>query len=170
MEKKSLVLILILCLANQSLAGALVPRYAAKPQINIFEQFWEKMNNFVTGGLHLVGSILPLRGLATIAKDLGFPHADSILDALTPTKRIPSRVNTRFFDITSAPTSQRRSDTVKVPDNAGDKYVSLRDEMSSAVGALLGKNDCQKRLACLSGRHLSKIDGASSLGKFPNLP
>ena len=100
MEKKSLVLILILCLANQSLAGALVPRYAAKPQINIFEQFWEKMNNFVTGGLHLVGSILPLRGLATIAKDLGFPHADSILDALTPTKRIPSRVNTRFFDIT----------------------------------------------------------------------
>ena len=100
MEKKSLVLILILCLANQSLAGALVPRYAAKPQINIFEQFWEKMNNFVTGGLHLVGSILPLRGLATIAKDLGFPHADSILDALTPTKRIPSRVNTRFFEIT----------------------------------------------------------------------
>ena len=40
--------------------------------------------------------------------------------------------------------------------------------MSSAVGALLGKNDCQKRLACLSGRHLSNIDGASSLGKFIN--
>ena len=68
MEKKSLVLILILCLANQSLAGALVPRLSGKPQTNIFEQFWEKMNNFVTGGLHLVGSILPLRGLATIAK------------------------------------------------------------------------------------------------------
>ena len=96
MEKKSLVLILILCLANQSLAGALVPRYSGKPQINIFEQFWEKMNNFVTGGLHLVGSILPLRGLAMIAKDLGFSHADSILDALTPTKRSPNR----FFEIT----------------------------------------------------------------------
>ena len=63
-----MVLILILCLANQSLAGALVPRLSGKPQTNIFEQFWEKMNNFVTGGLHLVGSILPLRGLATIAK------------------------------------------------------------------------------------------------------
>ena len=91
-----MVLILILSLANQTLAGALVPRLSGKPQINIFEQFWEKMNNFVTGGLHLVGSILPLRGLATIAKDLGLPHADSILDALTPTKRSPNR----FFDIT----------------------------------------------------------------------
>ena len=38
----------------------------------------------------MIGSILPLRGLATIAKDLGFPIADSILSALTPTKRGPN--------------------------------------------------------------------------------
>ena len=35
--------------------------------------------------------------------------------------------------------------------------------MSSAVGALLGNENCKKRLACLSGRHLSHIDGASSI-------
>ena len=67
--------------------------------------------------------------------------------------------------------SQRRSDIVQVHDNAGDnnagdKYLSMRDEMTSAVGALLGKAECQKRLACLSGRHLAHVNGASSLGKY----
>ena len=91
MEKRIFGLILILCLTfNQIHGGALVPRYSGKPQNSLFEQFWTKVNNFISGGLHLIGSILPLRGLATIAKDLGFPIADSILSALTPTKRGPN--------------------------------------------------------------------------------
>ena len=38
--------------------------------------------------------------------------------------------------------------------------------MTSAVGALLGKAECQKRLACLSGRHLAHVNGASSIGIY----
>ena len=165
MEKSFICVFLILCLANRSLGGALVPRFHDTSQNNLFEKFWDKMGNLVTGSLHLVGSILPLRGLATIAKDLGIPYAETVLAALTPTKKSFNR----FFSpktTTSVATSQRRSDTADIQDNAGDKYVTLRDEMSSAVGALLGKSDCQKRLACLGGRHLSHVNGASSLALF----
>ena len=35
--------------------------------------------------------------------------------------------------------------------------------MSAAVGALMGNENCKQRLACLSGRHLSHIKGASSI-------
>ena len=43
--------------------------------------------------------------------------------------------------------------------------ISLKDEMSAAVGAfLVGNEECKKRLACLSGRHLSHVTGASAIG------
>ena len=124
MEKSVICVFLILCLANRSLGGALVPRFQDTSQNNLFEKFWDKMGNLVTGSLHLVGSILPLRGLATIAKDLGIPYAETVLAALTPTKKSFNR----FFSpktTTSVATSQRRSDTADIQDNAGDKYVSL---------------------------------------------
>ena len=75
------------------------------------------------------------------------------------------------MSISNVRKSQRRSDIIQVHDNAGDnnagdKYLSMRDEMTSAVGALLGKAECQKRLACLSGRHLAHVNGASSIGIY----
>lgn len=126
----------------------------AQNNLSIFSAFWSKMDDFMTGALHLVGSILPLRGLATIGKDLGFPYADDILAMLTPNS---GRATTH-----SQPSiSQRRMD-VASPQRE-ESYTSMRDEMSSAIGALLGKGQCQKRLACLSGRHLSHVNGASSV-------
>jgi hypothetical protein len=143
----------ILC--TGTLGGALVPISRASVQTSLFDRFWDKMDNFMRGALHLVGSFLPLRGLATIGKDLGFPYAEKVLAALTPTS-----FGAQFK---SASVSQRRSDTSN-PNTFDDlKYTSMRDEMSAAVGALLGNPECQKRLACLSGRHLSHVNGASSL-------
>ena len=65
---------------------------------------WDKVNDMMSQALHLVGSFLPLRGLATIAKDIGIPYADSILAALTPVKSQP------LHPIVATTQSQRRSD------------------------------------------------------------
>lgn len=140
--------------ATPSEAGTLVPKPQDQNNVSIFSAFWTKMDDFMSGALHLIGSILPIRGLATIGKDLGFPYADNILAALTPT-------TDRFTASFSQPhVSQRRMDTAFRQE---ETYTSMRDELSSAIGALLGKGQCQKRLACLSGRHLSHINGASSV-------
>ena len=142
------VLLLLLQGSNQVEAGALSrPSSAQSMQFYLFEHLWGKVNAMMSEALHLVGSFLPLRGMATVAKDLGIPYADSILTALTPVKSQPDH-----HPIVATAKSQRRSD-----------FNSLREEMSSAVGTLLGKGQCQKRLACLGGRHLSHVNGASSI-------
>lgn len=141
--------ILVCILAAEVRGGALITQEYKDLQDN----FWDKITDFVQGALHLVGSFLPLRGMATIGKDLGIPYADTVLTVLTPSSSTAAILPTR--------TSQRRSDTFKNQEE--EVYISMRDEMSSAVGALLGKGHCQKRLACLSGRHLSHINGAASI-------
>ena len=146
--QKSLWILFLLC-HGQCEGGALSRPKSTKPMnFLIFDQFWNKVNDLMSDALQLVGSFLPLRGLASIAKDLGIPYASSILAALTPIK-------TSVVHPIMTSRSQRRLDTTT--------YFSLRDEMSSAVGTFLGKGQCQKRLACLSGRHLSHINGASSI-------
>ena len=135
-------------LHGQCEAGALSRPKSAKPMNFLFlDQFWNKVNDLMSDALQMIGSFLPLRGLASIAKDLGIPYASSLLAALTPIKA-------SVVHPIMTPRSQRRLDTT---------YLSLRDEMSSAVGTFLGKGQCHKRLACLSGRHLSHINGASSI-------
>ncbi len=42
------------------------------------------------GAIHLVGSIIPLRGLASFAADVGLPGAATIKDILTPNTRVQS--------------------------------------------------------------------------------
>merc|ERR1712203_446178 len=62
--------------------------------------------------------------------------------------------------------SQRRIDIVEENHHSSrPEEISLKDEMGAAVGAfLVGNEECKKRLACLSGRHLSHVTGASAIG------
>ena len=142
--KKNLLFILtaLSILLDHTQAGALIRFGEGQPDgggLSLADRFWDTMDNFLTGALHLVGSVFPLRGMATVAKDMGLPYAEALQQALTPD---------------STPTSSQ-------DDN--DQILSFRDELSSAIGTLIGKSQCNKRLACLSGRHLSHINGASSI-------
>ena len=145
MAKFLWILFLLLLGGIHAEAGALSRRPSSAQSMQFL---WDKVNDMMSEALHMVGSFLPLRGLATIAKDLGIPYADSILTALTPVRPQDDH------PIVSTTKSERRSSST---------FYSLREEMSSAVGTLLGKGQCQKRLACLGGRHLSHVNGASSI-------
>lgn len=161
-----LMVFLVASLKKEAEAGALVKRAADSPMGSITDLFWNRVSNVVTGALHLVGSIIPLRGMATVAKDMGWPFADFVLEALTPTKstgHLATALHSTISD--TGGKSQRRSDQTPVPEQPreGQFYVSFREEMSSAVGAAMGNDQCKKRLACLGGRHLAHINGASSI-------
>ena len=164
MEFLKVILVIFLCI-RCSESGTLIARPENQVQRSLYNEFWNKFNNLVSGTLHFVGSFLPLRGLATIAKDIGIPYADNLLHALTPSKQ-----NWNFVspDFSVARSSQRRSDNLDHLNKIEDKYVSMRDELSSAVGAAFGNEQCKKRLACLSGRHLSHVNGASSIALLVN--
>lgn len=170
MTTKIIVVIFLLILKHQSEAGALVKRAAENQMGSVTDLFWNKVSNVVTGALHLVGSIIPLRGMATVARDMGWPFADFVLEALTPTKnngRLAAAIHSTVSD-TGGGQSQRRSDfhppIIEQPREGQNQfYVSFREEMSSAVGAAMGNDQCKKRLACLGGRHLAHINGASSI-------
>ena len=152
MAKLIFCILFLLLRGGQVEAGAL-SRPRQPTQFFLIEHLWDRVNDMMSEALHLVGSFLPLRGLATIAKDIGMPYADSILAALTPVK------SQGLHPIVATRKSQRRSsDSHQLPN-----YYSLREEMTSALGTFLGKGQCEKRLACLGGRHLSHFNGASSI-------
>jgi len=44
---------------------------------------WRNFAGALSGALHFIGGMLPLRGLASLAADLGVPGADSALQVLT---------------------------------------------------------------------------------------
>ena len=86
--------------------------------------------------LHFVGSLIPLRGIASLGVDLGFPGAEAVLDLLTP---------------------RDRSDDRTRDNSSGRGHSDYREEVSSLVGAAMGEQECLLRLACLSGKHLNQI-------------
>lgn len=150
--------VLLLLVVGLAESGSLVKRDTSTS----FDKLWAHLSNFMTETLHLIGSMVPLRGLATMAKDMGVPFAAHALTALTPkTNSFPNP--NRSSQEHGQQRSQRRSDTISHDDLNQGHYQSMREEMSAAVGALMGKEDCIKKLACLSGRHLSHVKGASSM-------
>ena len=118
--------------------------------------------------LFKVGNYVPIRGVASVAADLGIPGGEYVLDALTPTSsaaaskpaapeaRQPSSINPRF-------SAWARSDTVEHDEPATNSPPSYREELSSVMGTVFGERQCLMKLACLSGRRLSAVKGASAV-------
>ena len=86
-------------------AGALVKR-STRTSTSMFDHIWPHFKDFMSGTLHLIGAIVPLRGFAVAAKDMGVPFADLALEMLTPSKNFnwPKQQNIQR--------SQRRIDIV----------------------------------------------------------
>ena len=87
-------------------AGALVKR-STSTSTSMIDQIWPHFKDFMSGTLHLIGAIVPLRGFAVAAKDMGVPFADLALEMLTPSKNFnwPKQQNVQR--------SQRRIDIVE---------------------------------------------------------
>ena len=129
--------------------------------------------------LHKLGNYLPLRGVASVAADLGVPGGDFILEALTPMPSQPSaqssasiyaptqtsepRQGTSAAAINPRFSAWARSDTVEDQEPTPPPPPSYREEVSSIMGTMFGEKQCLMKLACLSGKHLSAVKGASAL-------
>eukprot|EP00094_Tigriopus_californicus_P009033 TCALIF_08707-PA protein Name:"Protein of unknown function" AED:0.32 eAED:0.35 QI:0/-1/0/1/-1/1/1/0/205 len=111
----------------------------------------ESLGQSLSAALHFVGSIVPLRGMASFAADIGLPGAQSLKELLTPRHAHSldqleiDRADERYFE--STPRS----------------YTPYKAEMSSLVGAILGEDQCLLKLACLSGKHVNSLSGATTL-------
>lgn len=109
--KLFLALLIYLMIFEVTNAGALVKRSTStastQPSTSIFDHIWPHFKDFMSGTLHLIGAIVPLRGFAVAAKDIGVPFADLALEMLTPSKNFnwPKQQNVRR--------SQRRIDIVE---------------------------------------------------------
>ncbi len=178
MEKlHTLLLVLLMTSVVKVHGGSLVKRDPNQP--SMFQNIWSNLGQAATGLIHLVGTVIPLRGIASVAADLGIPWAEAALEVLTP--RHTSTTTTT--STTAKPTRTRqsridRSDNIPLlPDDDDDEhhydsheqkrvdhggFSSYREEMSSAVGAVLGDKECWKKLACLSARRLEEnVNGGS---------
>ena len=128
--------------------------------------------------MHKLGNYLPLRGVASVASDLGVPGGDFILEALTPMPSQPSAQPTGSIFAPTQTTEPRqgnsgpsinprfaawdRADTVE-DQEATVPPPSYREEVSSIMGTMFGEKQCLMKLACLSGKRLSAVKGASAL-------
>ena len=99
-------LLIYLMIFEVTNAGALVKR-STSTSTSMFDHIWPHFKDFMSGTLHLIGAIVPLRGFAVAAKDIGVPFADLALEMLTPSKNFnwPKQQNVQR--------SQRRIDIVE---------------------------------------------------------
>ena len=99
-------LLIYLMIFEVTNAGALVKR-STTTSTSMFDHIWPHFKDFMSGTLHLIGAIVPLRGFAVAAKDIGVPFADLALEMLTPSKNFnwPKQQNVQR--------SQRRIDIVE---------------------------------------------------------
>lgn len=110
--------------------------------------------------------------------DLGIPGGDFVMEALTPSSTPAAVPQASDFKSTvfndpeprqpnSAAINPRfaawaRSDTA--PDQESPPTPpSYREEVSSLMGSMFGEKQCLMKLACLSGKRLSAVKGASAL-------
>ena len=125
--------------------------------------------------LYKVGNYVPIRGVASVAADLGFPGGEYVMDALTPSSnplaatqkskasenpepRHPTSIKPRVSAWARAGIYQEEH-----PETATQSPPSYREEVSSLMGTMFGERQCLMKLACLSGRRLSAVRGASAV-------
>jgi len=116
-------------------------------------------SNMAAGLFHAVGNFLPLRGIASLAADIGVPGAATLIQFLTP--RTPSA--RRLTSSTEPRPLNHRSSQGRKPGSDGKGYSPFRPEIQSIIGAAHGERGCMLKLACLSGKRLSSLSGASAV-------
>ena len=53
-----------------------------------FPRLFSGLSSGIRGAVHLVGSFVPLRGIASFMADIGVPGAITLLELLTPTSGV----------------------------------------------------------------------------------
>ena len=126
------------------------------PTPSFFQRFTNGISNAAAGLFQAVGSFLPLRGIASLAADIGIPGAATLLHFLTPRSALPR------IAASSRPINHR-STLGRSNAQAPKGFSPFRAEIQSIVGAAHGEQDCVLKLACLSGKRLSALSGASAM-------
>ena len=114
--------------------------------------------SMMSEAVHLIGRMVPLRGVASVAADLGVPGAKTILGILDNTNN--NNFSDRIDDDVNEghefkKTKKSESGLVMVP--------TYREEVKSLVGAIHGEQRCLEKLACLTGKRLYGVNGAASI-------
>jgi len=142
---------------------------ASKPrtELSIIEKMKNNIKSMGSTMLHTMGSFLPLRGLASFAADLGIPGAATIMDILTPKTQVQLLHRTRglstAFNHRSRHGREKASERRSQRRSANVGYSQYRPEIHSLFGAAHGDRECMLKLACLSGKRLSSMSGASAV-------
>jgi len=95
----------------------------------------EGVTSIISGIIRLTGNVLPLRGFAGLMADAGVPGARWFRNVLTPS-------HLRGWE-------------------RMERQPNFRDDLLFMVGAVLGEQECVRKLACRSGKRVSSIPGSS---------
>ncbi len=77
-------LLMVLVSSSPSSAGSLGTALQERPAPEPLASLLSRLAESLTGALHFIGGLVPLRGVASLAADLGVPGAAAIMEALTP--------------------------------------------------------------------------------------
>lgn len=136
---------------------SLAPAPPPPPPPTLLDRISNSFSNMAAGLFHAVGNFLPLRGIASLAADIGVPGAATLIQFLTPRTPSPNRLTSLTAE--QRPLNHRSSQGRKT----GKGYSPFRAEIQSVIGAAHGERGCMLKLACLSGKRLSSLSGASAV-------
>lgn len=140
----------VVLLASASLAngrGTEVALSSPSPSPNALVQAYRYLSQSLTSSVHYIGAIFPLRGVASFFADLGLPGAAGLMRLLTPDK----------------PSERSGKRISRVDSSSSFSSSNYGEELHSLFGALHGEQECLEKLACLSGKHVSALSGATTL-------
>ena len=109
--------------------------------------------SMMSEAVHLIGRMVPLRGVASVAADLGLPGAKAILGILDNNNN-----NNNLMEF-----SDRIDAEVEANEGVEAEVTSYKEEVKSLVGAMHGEQRCLEKLACLAGKRLYGVNGAASV-------
>lgn len=136
-------------------------------ELSMYEKMTNKMTSIGAGMLQSMGSVLPLKGIASFAADLGIPGAAAMMEILTP-KTPRDIISNRSFSATGAFNHRSKQGRERAPSASQRRsstggYSSFRPELHSFMGSAHGDRECMLKLACLAGKRLSSVSGASAV-------
>ena len=117
-------------------------------EIRKFRETQDFVSAVATRVIHYIGNIIPIRGLTSLAADFGVPFARSLLNLLA--------------DNDDEEDEGLEGDELHREARSSGR-TSYREEVFYVVGALHGDYECMMKVACLSGKKVSKVAGATTL-------
>nr|XP_040578997.1 uncharacterized protein LOC121127644 isoform X1 [Lepeophtheirus salmonis] len=109
-------------------------------------KFVGSISNTFTKFIHIIGGVVPLRGIASVAADIGIPGALTLQHYLTPSK------------------AMTRSDGSTTTDSIKRQYIQAKKTLTTALLGVLGYRGCLLKAACYCGKRLSaSVTGATAI-------